>query len=187
MLVTMLRPVKVSQASSRSCPVGKVLHLHTEQRHLGLALLHTMSAAKHQFEVLPCCIMQITWCGGLSCDGYMEISALVVSRHQEVHWSKCVRMEMQKQMHSRLLRLHAGAGDNLTRATAAGNISFDAVNKAWRAPNEPKAAATDAVKPDDVELTEEEEEAWLETVSASAASQAKDSKEAGGRLQSSSS
>ncbi len=87
----------------------------------------------------------------------------------------------------RLLQSYAGAGDNLTRATAVGKIALDSFNKAWRSPNKPKAVAADAAEPDDVEITQEEEEAWLETVSASAVSSARESKEAGQRLRNSSS
>lgn len=55
------------------------------------------------------------------------------------------------------------------RTTAAGKIAIDTVNKTWRSPNMPKAAAADAAKQDEVAVSEEEEEAWQETVSASAA------------------
>ena len=69
------------------------------------------------------------------------------------------------------------------RTTAAGKIAIDTVNKTWRSPNKPKAAAADAAKLDEVEVLKEEEEAWLETVSASAALSEKGSDAAGRRLQ----
>ncbi len=73
----------------------------------------------------------------------------------------------------------------MVRTTAAGKLAIDNVNKKWRSPNEPKASNEKALAGNDLskeeprelgkppaepELTQEEEEAWLETVNASAAS-----------------
>ena len=81
----------------------------------------------------------------------------------------------------------AGAGPDMVRTTAAGKLAIDNVNKKWRSPNEPKASDEKASAGNDLskeeadelrkasaepDLTQEEEEAWLETVNASAASAA---------------
>ena len=63
-----------------------------------------------------------------------------------------------------LLCLYAGAGDKVFRQTAAGNIAVDCVNKAWRSPNAPRAAA----QGEDKEAMDEEDEAWLDAVNAQA-------------------
>ena len=80
----------------------------------------------------------------------------------------------------------AGAPDGAMRTTAGGKIAIDSVNKAWRSPNEPKAAA-DAEKVDEVEISKEEEDAWLDTVNASAAASAREAQPPIKRLQSSNS
>ena len=85
----------------------------------------------------------------------------------------------------RLLPVIAGAGDGMMRTTAKGKIAIDSVNKAWQSPNEPKASAPDAEEPDEAEISDEEEEAWLDPVNASAAASAKEATAARKRLQSS--
>lgn len=109
-----------------------------------------------------------------------------------VHCSIAHSAQADNQMRSDMgasdrLRWHAGAGADMVRTTAAGKLAIDNVNKKWRSPNEPKAsdekvsAGNDLSKEEagelwkasaEPDLTQEEEEAWLETVNASAASAA---------------
>ncbi len=65
-----------------------------------------------------------------------------------------------------------GVPNDATRTSAAGKIFIDNPNKAWRSPNEPKMPG-DLDGLEGAEIPEEEEELWLETVNASAASAAK--------------
>ena len=71
----------------------------------------------------------------------------------------------------------------MMRTTARGKIAIDSVNKAWRSPKEEREPAASAEKLDEAVISEEEEEAWLDTVNASAVESAKEAQPAEKQLQ----